>query len=311
MPLLVLFQILTGRLWVFEGGMRDRRNVLRAVGLGGAVFWMAASSLSYYPHFLSYFNGLVRDKKNAYRVLADSNLDWKQNRRYLDRYLKSQGLSRANLNPTWPREGTWIVSANRLVGVNHPSEYRWLRRLTPHGHVFFSHLRFRLQEEDLRKALGFNDGRLLQASSLRRNDLVRGIWRVGYPGNSPKGEACGTKALRGLSVRRVCRRSDHFFARFLGYLRIPETGEYMVSLGSDDGSRLFLGGKKIIDLWGDHGLLFDHAIVSLEEGFHPMEIQFYEKTGAARLRLRVARFPRGRRLFPGSLFYRESTAPGR
>ena len=214
MPLLVLFQILTGRLWVFEGGMREKRNVLRAVGLGGAVLWMAASSLSYYPHFLSYFNGLVGDKKNAYRVLADSNLDWKQNRRYLDRYLKSQGLSRANLNPTWPRAGTWIVSANRLVGVNHPSEYRWLRRFTPHGHVFFSHLRFRLQEKDLRKVLGFKGGKLLQASSVRRNDLVRGIWRVGYPGHSPKGEACGTKALRGLSVGRVCRRSDHFFARF-------------------------------------------------------------------------------------------------
>jgi hypothetical protein len=34
--------------------------------------WVGVSTLSYYPHFLSYFNELVPDRKLAYRYLADS-----------------------------------------------------------------------------------------------------------------------------------------------------------------------------------------------------------------------------------------------
>ena len=47
------------------------------------VAWAAISALSYYPHFISYFNEFVPDRKLAYRHLADSNLDWRGNEWYL------------------------------------------------------------------------------------------------------------------------------------------------------------------------------------------------------------------------------------
>jgi ATP synthase F1 gamma subunit len=47
------------------------------------LLYLLASVLSYFPHYLSYFNELVLDRKNAYRILADSNIDWGQNRWYL------------------------------------------------------------------------------------------------------------------------------------------------------------------------------------------------------------------------------------
>ena len=47
------------------------------------VLWVGASTLSYYPHFISYFNEFVLDRKLAYRHLADSNLDWRGNEWYL------------------------------------------------------------------------------------------------------------------------------------------------------------------------------------------------------------------------------------
>ena len=34
------------------------------------VSWVVASTLSYYPHFISYFNELVLDRKLAYRRLV-------------------------------------------------------------------------------------------------------------------------------------------------------------------------------------------------------------------------------------------------
>ena len=46
------------------------------------VSWVAASTLSYYPHFISYFNEFVLHRKLAYRRLADSNLDWRGNEWY-------------------------------------------------------------------------------------------------------------------------------------------------------------------------------------------------------------------------------------
>ena len=52
-----------------------------------AIFVLAAylvvSVLSYYPYYLSYFNEIVWDRRDAYKYLADSNLDWGQGEYYL------------------------------------------------------------------------------------------------------------------------------------------------------------------------------------------------------------------------------------
>jgi len=303
MPLLVLSHVFTGRLWAIKLKRQTRQRLLSFV-IGGAVLWMGISSLSYTPHYLSYFNELVRDKKYSYRILADSNLDWNQNDRYLRWYLSRHGLSKANLDPRIPKEGTWVVSANKLVGVNHPGQYRWLRALDPVDHVAYSHLVFRADENDLRRVLSFERGELQAAVEIQEETLARGLWRSGYRGVSLSGPICRRRPVSNLRISRVCGRRDLFSARFVGFLRVPESGEYLLSLGSDDGSRLFVGNKKIIDLWSDHGLVYDHAVVNLEKGFHNLEIHFYERHGAALLRLRVAEFPHRKVIPARALFYR-------
>ena len=47
--------------------------------IGGLVLYLVVSVLSYYPHFIPYFNELVWDRTKAYRILVDSNLGWSQN----------------------------------------------------------------------------------------------------------------------------------------------------------------------------------------------------------------------------------------
>jgi hypothetical protein len=135
-------------LHVFCGGLlRDLNAVGARVrwGVGLSLIYMVVSVLSYAPHFISYFNELVPDRKTSWRVLADSNLDWGQNREYVERYLRDHPGT--HLNPHTPVSGPVLISANLLVGISvPPADYaicKWIREnLEPTDHVAYSHLVF-------------------------------------------------------------------------------------------------------------------------------------------------------------------------
>ncbi len=113
------------------------------------VVWAAASALSYYPHFISYFNEFVPDRKLAYRHLADSNLDWRGNEWYLNEYVRRHpGVI---VDPRKPQVGRIAVPVNALVGVNrNPEEYRWLREhFTPVDHIAYSFLVYDIPKDML------------------------------------------------------------------------------------------------------------------------------------------------------------------
>lgn len=118
------------------------------------VAWTAVSALSYYPHFISYFNEFVPDRKLAYRHLADSNLDWRGNDWYLAEYVR--GHPGVIVDPRKPQAGRIIVPVNALVGVNRsPEEYRWLRdHFTPVDHIAYSYLVYDVPKEMLPQAGG-------------------------------------------------------------------------------------------------------------------------------------------------------------
>ena len=138
--------------YIFAGGLVAGRAPLskRArAGLVAAVAALVASVLSYYPHYLAYFNELVPDRTQAYRILADSNLDWGQYGDYLDEYrARNPG---AVFEPDKPEAGTILVRANMLVGVlGDPERFRWLReRFRPVGHVGHGILVYRVTPAEL------------------------------------------------------------------------------------------------------------------------------------------------------------------
>ena len=122
------------------------------------IVWAAMSALSYYPHFISYFNEFVPDRKLAYRHLADSNLDWRGNEWYLTEYVRRHpGVI---VDPRKPQAGRIIVPVNALVGVNRsPEEYRWLREhFTPVDHVAYSYLVYDVPNEMLPQDAGHCKG---------------------------------------------------------------------------------------------------------------------------------------------------------
>ena len=66
-------------------------------------------------------------------------------------------------------------------------------------------------------------------------------------------------------------------ARWTGPLRPPVSGEYVLSLQSDAGSRLWLDGKMLIDAWHEHAVQTDTVRVRLEAGRdYQLKVEYFD-----------------------------------
>lgn len=84
-------------------------------------------------------------------------------------------------------------------------------------------------------------------------------------------------------------QEDHFGLVFEGYVRAPESAVYTFSTVSDDGSRLYIGGRLVVDNDGSHSLRERSGIAVLEAGYHPIRIEYFEDYSAAQLTLKWKR----------------------
>jgi hypothetical protein len=64
-------------------------------------------------------------------------------------------------------------------------------------------------------------------------------------------------------------------------------GDYEIWTRADDGVRVFLDGKKIIDNWSDHNTRMDVAKVSLSNEKHTLRVEYYEASGEALLQVGI------------------------
>jgi len=79
---------------------------------------------------------------------------------------------------------------------------------------------------------------------------------------------------------------DHFSARWEGYLLAPEDGEYELGLDGDDGFRLALDGKTIIEDWNDGANRYRSSKVTLKKGQKvALKIEFFQATSNRNIRL--------------------------
>jgi 4-amino-4-deoxy-L-arabinose transferase-like glycosyltransferase len=99
----------------------------------------AAAAVRASPDFIAYFNELAGGPQNGYRWLADSNLDWGQNRSRVQAYARERGIA---IEPdVLPNTGLVAVRVNRLVGIGDPETYRMLReQYEPVGNVGYNWL---------------------------------------------------------------------------------------------------------------------------------------------------------------------------
>lgn len=77
-----------------------------------------------------------------------------------------------------------------------------------------------------------------------------------------------------------------FLVRWTGRIVIPVDGDYTFFVESDDGSVLFIDGKKVVDNDKDHPPLEISGEVTLKEGKHDIQLDYFQMHGGIRCRLR-------------------------
>ncbi len=104
--------------------------------------------------------------------------------------------------------------------------------------------------------------------------------RPDLAGRTP--QAQGTTAVPDVSVRS---RDDHFALRFRGEIEIPRAGEWTFTLGSDDGSWLWLGEALVVENGGIKPHQRRSGTVTLPAGWQPLTLVYTEAQGGESLEL--------------------------
>lgn len=77
----------------------------------------------------------------------------------------------------------------------------------------------------------------------------------------------------------VAGRENNFAIRFTTFLKITKPGQYQIHLGSDDGSRAYVGKELIVDNGGVHPHSSKSGKVILDVGFHPLTVDYFQGGG--------------------------------
>eukprot|EP00164_Ancoracysta_twista_P000778 GFYU01001022.1.p1 GENE.GFYU01001022.1~~GFYU01001022.1.p1 ORF type:complete len:1352 (-),score=396.68 GFYU01001022.1:117-3695(-) len=97
---------------------------------------------------------------------------------------------------------------------------------------------------------------------------------------------------------------DHFSVRWTGQLRIPVSGEYVFWVKSDDGSKLRIGGKTVVDAWVVHPPKYSGTtVMTLFKGdILDMELEYFEQSGGAQIQLLWSINNGGKHAVPPTVF---------
>ena len=98
---------------------------------------------------------------------------------------------------------------------------------------------------------------------------------------------------------------DTFSARWMGQVEAPVSGQYTFTTNSDDGVRLFVDGRLLIDNWTDHGPTDNSGTATLEAGKrYDIQLDYYENGGGAVARLHWSYPGQARQAIPSNRLYR-------
>jgi mono/diheme cytochrome c family protein len=79
----------------------------------------------------------------------------------------------------------------------------------------------------------------------------------------------------------VARRESNFGLRFDGFFKVEQEGVYLFTVTSDDGSKLYVDGKEVVDNDGVHSATTVVGEVELSKGMHAVAVSFFQGGGEA------------------------------
>ena len=96
---------------------------------------------------------------------------------------------------------------------------------------------------------------------------------------------------------------DHYAYEFTSYLNIPETAVYRFFINSDDGAKLYIDGKLLIDNDGSHSAARKGQKIALKQGFHEIKIEYFEDYMGQELKVRMLSRNMPEQLIPDNMLY--------
>ncbi|HEU0107520.1 MAG TPA: glycosyltransferase family 39 protein [Vicinamibacteria bacterium] len=113
-----------------------------------------AENAAYLGNPISFTNAAVQPKRLAYLLLADSNIDWGQNRERIDDWLAAREWGAARVDPVHILPGRNVIDLNLVAGVGDFEQYRWVREhLRPDGHLGHTWLWYWIDDDTFNRFL--------------------------------------------------------------------------------------------------------------------------------------------------------------
>jgi len=75
------------------------------------------------------------------------------------------------------------------------------------------------------------------------------------------------------------KRADHFGLRFEGTIKLDKEGDYLFLVGSDDGARLLIDDKLVVNNDGVHSFEQKRKKVKMTAGLHSVTVEYFEYAG--------------------------------
>jgi cytochrome c len=141
--------------------------------------------------------------------------------------------------------------------------------------------------------------------------LATGVWKLPAAPRGLAGVPFGTAPTYTAVAPKVDATygdfgdlKDNFALQCNGFLFLDKDDNVLFQLASDDGSRMYLDDRLLIDHDGNHGMEAKEAEVALRKGYHRIRIDYYQGGGGRGIQLKWARFGEsGFKVIPESNFF--------
>jgi hypothetical protein len=97
--------------------------------------------------------------------------------------------------------------------------------------------------------------------------------------------------------------NDRFAVCWDGFIRVAKDGVYKFYLTSDDGSKLWVHDKLVIDNGGRHAMDEDSGSIELKAGYHPIRVVYFENDEVEGCRLAWSYDGQDKQVVPSSAFF--------
>ncbi len=94
------------------------------------LLWYAASSLTVFPYYLTYYNELAGGPRNGYKIAVDSNYDWCQDVKRLAQWVKKNNVDKIYID-IFTNENLDYRMPGKYIWWRHSSWWYWLNQQDP------------------------------------------------------------------------------------------------------------------------------------------------------------------------------------